>query len=58
MGSMGTIKAGQAFGGNSTSYDEEVPQAYEQTSDRQQNSANQVGNWMDNGGLTWKPSAF
>ena len=58
MGSLGTITAGQAFGGNSTSYDEEVPQAYEQTSDRQQNSANQVGNWMDNGGLTWKPPAF
>jgi hypothetical protein len=58
MGSLGTITAGQAFGGNSGSYDEEVPQAYEQTSDRQQNSANQVGNWMDNGGLTWKPPAF
>ena len=58
MGSLGTITAGQAFGGNSGSYDEEVPQAYEQTSDRQQNSANQVGNWMDNGGLTWKPNAF
>ncbi len=58
MGSMGTITAGQAFGGNSSSYDEEVPQAYEQTSDRQQNSANQVGNWMDNGGLTWVPPAF
>ena len=58
MGSLGTITAGQAFGGNSTKYDEEVPQAYEQTSDRQQNSANQVGNWMDNGGLTWKPNAF
>ena len=58
MGSLGTITAGQAFGGNSGSYDEEVPQAYEQTSDRQQNSANQVGNWMDNGGLTWVPPAF
>ena len=58
MGSLGTITAGQAFGGNSSSYDEEVPQAYEQTSDRQQNSANQVGNWMDNGGLTWTPPAF
>ena len=58
MGSLGTITAGQGFGGNSTKYDEEVPQAYEQTSDRQQNSANQVGNWMDNGGLTWVPPAF
>ena len=58
MGSLGTITAGQAFGGNSTKYDEEVPQAYEQTSDRQQNSANQVGNWMDNGGLTWTPPAL
>ena len=58
MGSLGTITAGQGFGGNSTKYDEEVPQAYEQTSDRQQNSANQVGNWMDNGGLTWTPPAM
>jgi outer membrane protein OmpU len=58
MGSLGTITAGQAFGGNSVNYDEEVPQAYEQTSDRSQNSANQVGNWMDNGGLTWTPNAF
>jgi len=58
MGSLGTVTAGQAWGGNSGSYDEEVPQAYEQTSDRQQNSANQVGNWMDNGGLTWVPPAF
>jgi len=58
MGSLGTITAGAYFGGNSSSYDEEVPQAYEQTSDRQQNSANQVGNWMDNGGLTWKPPAL
>jgi hypothetical protein len=58
MGSLGTITAGQAFGGNSGSYDEEVPQAYEQTSDRQQNAANQVGNWMDNGGLTWVPPAI
>ena len=58
MGSLGTITAGQGWGGNSPAYDEEVPQAYEQTSDRQQNSANQVGNWMDNGGLTWKPSAL
>jgi len=58
MGSMGTITAGQGFGGNSTKYDEEVPQAYEQTSDRQQNSANQVGNWMDNGGLTWTPPSL
>ena len=58
MGSMGTIKVGQSFGGAGSAYDEEVPQAYEQTSDRQQNSANQVGNWMDNGGLTWVPPAF
>ena len=58
MGSMGSIVMGQGYGGVAASYDEEVPQAYEQTSDRQQNSANQVGNWMDNGGLTWTPPAF
>ena len=33
MGSLGTITAGQGWGGNSGGFDEEVPQAYEQTSD-------------------------
>jgi len=58
MGSMGTVTMGQAWGGNSGGFDEEVPQAYEQTSDVQQNSSNLVGNWMDNGGLTWAIPSF
>ena len=33
MGSLGTIKAGAGWGGNSAGFDEEVPQAYEQISD-------------------------
>jgi outer membrane protein OmpU len=47
MGSMGTVSFGADTGGASYKYDEEVPQAYEQTSDAQQNSANIVGNQMD-----------
>ena len=37
MGSMGTVSFGAHTGGASYKYDEEVPQAYEQTSDAQQN---------------------
>jgi len=58
MGSLGTITAVQGFGGVSSGYDEEVPQAYEQTSDVQQNSSNLVGSWMDNGGLKWAVPSF
>jgi outer membrane protein OmpU len=35
MGSLGTITVGQGWGGNSTGFDEEVPQAYEQISEVQ-----------------------
>jgi outer membrane protein OmpU len=53
MGSMGTIKAGQGYGGAGAGYDEEVPQAYEQTSDAYQNSANLVGAYLDNNALVY-----
>jgi outer membrane protein OmpU len=53
MGSLGTIKAGAGYGGASGGYDEEVPQAYEQTSDAYQNSSNLVGAGLDNNGLVW-----
>ena len=44
MGSMGTITAGQGWGGNSSGFDEEVPQAYEQTSDiTNAGSSNSIG---------------
>jgi len=59
MGSMGTITAGQGWGGNSGGFDEEVPQAYEQVSDLSAaGSSNSVGTYMDNGGLTWALPSF
>ena len=58
MGSLGTISAGTDTGGASYKYDEEVPQAYEQTSDAQQNSANVVGNQMDSNSLVYHSPSF
>ena len=58
MGSLGTISTGTHTGGASYKYDEEVPQAYEQTSDAQQNTANLVGNQMDSGSLTYYSPVF
>jgi len=59
MGSLGTITAGQGWGGNSTGFDEEVPQAYEQASDvHAGGSSNSVGSFTDNGGLTWAVPSF
>ena len=59
MGSLGTVTAGQAWGGNSGGFDEEVPQAYEQVSDLAAGgSSNSVGSYMDNGGLTWAIPSF
>jgi outer membrane protein OmpU len=53
MGSLGTITFGADTGGLAYAYDEEVPQAYEQTSDAQQNSANIVGNATDSNMITY-----
>jgi hypothetical protein len=50
---MGTITFGADTGGLGYAYDEEVPQAYEQTSDAQQNSANIVGNATDSNMITY-----
>jgi hypothetical protein len=61
MGSLGTITAGNGWGGNSGGFDEEVPQAYEQVSDINglySNSSNSVGTFTDNGGLTWAIPSF
>jgi outer membrane protein OmpU len=58
MGSLGTISTGTHTGGASYKYDEEVPQAYEQTSDSQQNTANLVGNQMDSGSLVYNSPSF
>ena len=53
MGSLGTVTFGADTGGLGYMYDEEVPQAYEQTSDAQQNSANIVGNATDSNMITY-----
>ena len=58
MGSMGTVSFGAHTGGASYKYDEEVPQAYEQTSDAQQNSANIVGNQMDSNMIVYNAPAL
>ena len=46
--SYGSFQIGSSTGSASYMYDEEVPQAYEQMSDGIGNSANKVGNFMDN----------
>ena len=43
MGSLGTFKVGLGYGGAGASYDEELPQAYEQVSDAYGNSMNSTG---------------
>jgi len=58
MGSLGTVSFGTDTGGASYKYDEEVPQAYEQTSDAQQNSANIVGNQMDSNMIVYNSPSF
>ena len=59
MGSLGTITAGQGWGGNATGFDEEVPQAYEQVSDLTAlGSSNLLVLSLDNGGLTWAVPSF
>jgi outer membrane protein OmpU len=58
MGSMGTVSFGTDTGGASYKYDEEVPQAYEQTSDSQQNSANKVGDQMDSNMIVYNAPAL
>lgn len=58
MGSLGTIASGADYGSAHYKYDEEVPQAYEQTSDAQQNSANIVGNYMDNNAIVYHSPSF
>jgi outer membrane protein OmpU len=58
MGSLGTITIGQGHGGNSGSYDEEVPQAYEQVSDLQDTAMNYSGSWLGNGSVGWALPSF
>ena len=58
MGSLGTFSTGAGYGAAGGKYDEEVPQAYEQTSDAQGNSANAIGDQMDSGGLLYTSPAL
>ena len=59
MGSLGSLTVnGINTGGGASKYDEEVPQAYEQTSDSQSNSADPVGNQLDSGSLTYNSPKF
>ena len=58
MGSLGTVSFGTDTGGAGYKYDEEVPQAYEQTSDAQQNSANIVGNQVDSNMISYTTPSF
>jgi len=55
MGDMGSIMTGSGTGGNSASFDEETPHAYEQVDDGSgtSSSMNLVGSWNDNGGINY-----
>ena len=58
MGSMGTVSFGLDTGGANYKYDEEVPQAYEQMSDAQNNSANRIGNFGDTNMIVYNSPSF
>ena len=58
MGSLGTVSFGMDTGGSNYKYDEEVPVAYEQMSDAQNNSANRVGNWHDSNMIVYNSPSF
>ncbi|MDF1857395.1 MAG: porin [Candidatus Pelagibacter bacterium] len=58
MGSLGTVSFGTDTGGANYKYDEEVPQAYEQMSDAQNNSANRIGNMADTNMIVYNSPSF
>ena len=58
MGSIGTFKVGAAYGGAGSSYDEELPQAYEQVSDAYGNSMNSTGAYLSNNTVVWDSPAY
>ena len=58
MGSLGTVSFGTDTGGANYKYDEEVPQAYEQMSDAQNNSANRIGNFGDTNMIVYNSPSF
>ena len=56
--SLGSFQVGASTGSAAGSYDEEVPQAYEQVSDAKQTMANQVGDFMDNNHVMYTTPTF
>ena len=58
MGSVGTFKVGLGYGGAGASYDEELPQAYEQVSDAYSNSMNMTGGYLSNNTIVWDSPAY
>jgi len=51
--SLGSFTLGASYGSAAGSFDEEVPQAYEQVSDAKQTMSNQVGDFMDNNSVVY-----
>ena len=61
MGSLGTLTTGTHTGGAASKYDEEVPQAYEQTSDALSggsSSSNKIGDQHDSGAILYNSPEF
>ena len=56
--SLGSFTLGASYGSAAGSFDEEVPQAYEQVSDAKQTMANQVGDFMDNNSVVYTAPTF
>jgi len=59
MGSLGTLTFnGKNTGGAAGKYDEEVPQAYEQSSDASGNTSDLIGNQLDSASITYNSAAY
>ena len=56
--SLGSFTLGASYGSAAGSFDEEVPQAYEQVSDAKQTMSNQVGDFMDNNSVVYTAPTF
>jgi outer membrane protein OmpU len=58
MGSLGTVTFGTGHTAVNGLYDEETPQAYEQTSDAFANSSNSLGAWDDDNSISYNSPAI
>ena len=56
--SLGSFQVGASTGSAAGSFDEEVPQAYEQVSDAKDTAANSIGNFMDNNHVMYTSPSF